>query len=282
MDLILSIKIFILLIAAGIAAYTDYKTGYIYNWITFPLIIIGFLFLVLESFIYPVLGYLYFFKILFFSILVYGVGYLFYYFGKLGGGDVKFFIGLVLLVPYVNDQLFILWVLIISSLSSVLIVSIKYLFILFKKLSKKQILKIVFERRIKIIFYFILFVLFTYFLVSSINILGFPKIYLLLILPIFLGLFSVVFEPEIKKYIYLKRKLLKDLEDGDVLAIDFLSKDVFKKLNMKNRVVLEEKDLLRIRKLKIKSLPIFDNLPRFGPYIFLGVLLSFVFLFFVF
>jgi archaeal preflagellin peptidase FlaK len=88
-DLILIIKIVILLITTGVAAYTDYKTGYIYNWISFPLIIIGFLFLIFESFIFPVFGTYYFLKVLIITGIIYGVGYLFYYFGKLGGGDVK-------------------------------------------------------------------------------------------------------------------------------------------------------------------------------------------------
>jgi len=281
-DLLLIIKFCILLVAAGIGAYTDYKTGYIYNWITFPLIVIGLLFLIFESFIFPILGYIYFLKVLLYTAIIYGVGYLFYYFGKLGGGDIKLFLGINLLIPFVNNQMFILWVLILSSLSSVLIVSTKYLFILFKKLSSKQI-KLIFKERIyKVLIYFVIFILFCYILNSSVKVLGFSKLTLLILLPILLGLFSVILEPEIKKYIYLCEKTLDKIEEGDVISFEFLSSDVIKKLNMKNRQVIEDKDLLIIKNLKLKTLPIYDNLPRFGPYIFIGIIFSVAFIFFIF
>ncbi len=279
---LLFIKIFILLIASGIGAYTDYKTGYIYNWITFPLIVIGFLFLIFESFIYNALGYLYFLKVIVITAIIYGVGYLFYYYGKLGGGDVKLFLGLNLLLPYVNGQLFILWVLIISSLSSVLIISVKYMFILSKKIKRKEMKVILRERRLKIVAYLLIFVIFTYFLCTAVNTLGFSKEYLFLLLPIFVGLFTVLFEEEIKKYIYLRNKPLKEVEEGDVVSFENLSEEIKKKLNMQERQVIEEKDMLVIKNLTVKTLPIYDNLPRFGPYILIGVIFSFVILYFFF
>lgn len=279
---LLFIKIFILLVASGIGAWTDYKTGYIYNWITFPLIVIGFLFLLFESFIYPSLGYLYFLKVIVITAIIYGVGYLFYYYGKLGGGDVKLFLGLNLLLPYVNDQLFILWVLIISSLSSVLIISVRYMFILSKKIKRKELMVILKERRLKIVLYLLIFVIFSYFLCMAVNTAGFSKIYLFLLLPIFVGLFTVLFEEEIKKYIYLRNKPLKEVEEGDVISFENLSEDIKKKLNMQERQVIEEKDMLVIKHLTVKTLPIYDNLPRFGPYILIGIIFSFVILYFFF
>lgn len=279
---LLFIKMFILLVASGIGAWTDYKTGYIYNWITFPLIIIGFLFLIFESFLYNALGYMYFLKVLFYTAIIYGVGYLFYYFGKLGGGDVKLFLGLNLLVPYVNGQLLIIWVLIISSLFSVLIVSIKYLFILSRKISLKKLVVILKNRISKILIYLLIFLMFVYLLSHTVKILSLSKLYLLLLLPIFLGLTSVIMEPEVKKYIYLRNKPLRKVEEGDVICFESLSKKIALKLNMKNRSVIEEKDLLIIKNLDVKSLPIYDNLPRFGPYIFIGVIVSFLYLFFIF
>lgn len=278
-DLLLIIKIIILLIATGISAYTDHKTGYIYNWISFPLIIIGFLFLIFESFINlssSILGLYYFLKVIIITLIIYGVGYLFYYFGKLGGGDVKLFVGINLLLPYINGQLFILWILIISSFLSVFIVSIKYLFILFKKLGFKKILLIFKERYLKVIFYILIFICFIYFINTSINILKLSKLYFLILIPLFLGIFSVILEKEIKKYIYLVNKPLKKIEEGDVLCFDSLSKEIIKKLNMNNRQVIEEKDLLIIKRLDVKSLPIYDNLPRFGPYIFFGVITTLI------
>ena len=276
------IKIFLVIVACSIAAYTDHKTGYIYNWITFPLIIIGFLFLLFESFIFPVFGYIYFLKVLLYTGIIYGVGYLFYYFGKLGGGDVKLFLGINLSLPYLNGQIFILWLLILSSLSSVLIVSIKYMYILFKKLKFKKILNILKERISKVILYLLMLIFFTYFLYYSITVLEQSIFYLFLIVPIFFGFFSVIFDKEIKNYIYLKNKFINKIEDGDVLCVEKVSKEVREKLNLKGREVLEEKDLETIKKLNLKSLPIYDNLPRFGPYILIGCILSIYFLMFLF
>ncbi|MDD4050016.1 MAG: A24 family peptidase [Candidatus ainarchaeum sp.] len=281
-EIILFIKLFIILIATGIGAWTDCKTGYIYNWITFPLIILGLLLLILESFILFNLGWFYFLKVFIIGSLIYGIGYLFYYFGKLGGGDVKLFLGIHLLVPYVNGQLLILWVLILSSLLSVLIVSIKYLFILFKKITFTEFKKIIKTRTSKMIIYLLMFIFFVFLLYSAIYNVGFSKYYFFLLIPIFIGLLTVLFEEEIKKYIYLKRKALRKIEEGDVLAIEFLSKELLNKLNMGNRQVIEEKDLLIIKNLDVKSLPIYDNLPRFGPYILLGFIFAVLYLFFLF
>lgn len=276
MDLIF-LKIIILLIAAGIAAYTDYKTGYIYNWLTFSLMFIGLLFLIFESFVYLPLGYIHFLKVIIITLVIYGIGYLFYYYGKLGGGDVKFFIALNLLVPYIHNQPFILYVLVFSSLTSVLIVSIRYMFILFKKV-KKDFLKILFSKKIKLILYVVMFLFFSYFVFNSINILSLPKLYALVLLPIFFGMFVVLFEPQIKEHIYLKHKPLKEIELGDVIAIEHLSQTLKDKLNLKKRLVLEQEDIDILKSLKIKTFPVYDNLPRFGPYIFIGIIISFLIL----
>ena len=132
----LLIKILILVIATAIAAYTDYKTSFIFNWLSLPLISLGLISIVLESFVFKnPLGWNYFLNVLLISILIYGIGYVFYYYGKLGFGDIKLFIGINLLLPYFYGKVTILWLLILSSLSSVLIVSIKYIFILLKKIS---------------------------------------------------------------------------------------------------------------------------------------------------
>jgi hypothetical protein len=203
-----------------------------------------------------------------------------YYFGKLGGGDIKLFIGINLILPYFNGQLTILWVLILSSLLSVLIVSIRYLFILSKKIKKRELKNIIKNRKLSIyrsIFIFILF--FILFLYSVL--LGVFSFWLFfLLLPIILGLLAMIFEPEIKKYIYLKRRKINELEDGDVLATEFLPKHIFLKLKLGKRLVLEEDDIKRFKKIKslnIKTLPIYYNLPRFGPYIFFGLLLFLIF-----
>jgi hypothetical protein len=206
------------------------------------------------------------------GVAIYAIGYLLYYFGKLGGGDIKLFIGIHLMMPYYLGQLFIIWLLIVSSLLSVLIVSSTYLFKLYKKLKLRSLLKIVSKRGSLVIRCLLFLILFIFLVYYSINILSLTKWVYLVLIPIGLGLIAMIFEEEIKKYIYLRRKPLSKLEEGDVLAVEFVSKSLLEKLGLGKKTVLEENDLLRIKKLKgIKTLPIFDYLPRFGVYIFLGV-----------
>ena len=277
MDLLLFIKILIILIATAIAAYTDYKTSYIYNWLTLPLALLGLIITALEAFVLRVpLGYIYFLKVISIALIIYFIGYLFYYFGKLGGGDIKLFIGIHLVMPFYFNQLTILWLLILSSLLAVILVSTRYLVKLYRIIDWKTWKSLLLKRKLTILKVIILLAAFALLIGYSISTLGLSKLYYLLLLPILLGLKVTIFEEEIKKYIYLKNKNVNKLEDGDVLAIDLISKELLVKLNLKKREVLEEKDLINIKKLKIKSLPIYDNLPRFGPYIFLGLIVFLV------
>ena len=274
MDLLI-LKIIILVIACFISSYTDFKKGYIYNWLTFPLIGLGLIFLVLDSFIINSLGYIYFLKVIGTAVLIYLIGYLMYYFGKLGGGDIKLFIGIHLLLPYLNNQLTILWVILFSSLLSVLIISVVYSFRLIrvfkiKNINFSELLKSKKKEIIKSLFFFLIFL---FMLIYSSSVLYFSSFYFLILVPIFFGLFIVVFEKEVKEYIYLEYKLVKDLEDGDVLAVEYLKDLTLSDLKLKNRTVIEEKDILRFKKSKkIKRLPIYYNLPKFGPFIFLGLI----------
>lgn len=270
----LLIKIIVLVIATAIAAYTDYKTSYIFNWLSLPLISLGLISITLESFVFKnPLGWNYFLNVLGISVLIYAIGYVFYYYGKLGFGDIKLFIGINLLLPYFYGKVTILWLLILSSLSSVLIVSIKYIFILVKKIKKKEWKKIIKERRSNILKSSALLLMFLVLFGFSIFNLHLSLWFLVLLIPIILGLFISVFDHEIKKYIYTRNKKISKLDDGDVLAMEFISKSMLKKLGMGNREVIEDRDLKRFKKLDIKEIPIYDNLPRFGPYILVGLII---------
>jgi Flp pilus assembly protein protease CpaA len=260
------LRIIILLVFTSIAAYTDYKTGYIYEWNSYSLIILG---LILNFIVFPFSTNL---NIIFIALFIFLFGYIVYYFGKIGGGDIKLFIGIHLILPYYYNQLFILFVLISSSLLCVIIVSIRYLITIFKKikLNKNLFLK----KRKEILKSFLLLIFFIFLLHYSILTSDLPNMLYLAIIPIFLGLITTIFEEEIREYIYLVNKDIKDLEIGDVLAIDKLSKTKLNKLNIGNRQVLEEKDIKRFKKMKLKKLPIYYNLPKFAPYILLGVIFS--------
>lgn len=275
---ILYLRITVLLIACGIAAYTDHKTGYINDWVSYPLIAIGLLINIFTLGFYTILS------ILATTALIYLIGLIFYKLGKIGGGDIKLFMGINLILPTFKTEPFFLWTLIFACMLSVLFVSVKYLFklILLKKITLKKIS----TKKFLILKSFFLFIFYFVFLYFAIEIRGLSSWIYLSLLPIFFGLIIMVFEKEIKQYIYLRKKPINKLEEGDVLAKEFVSKDLNNKLSLDKITVLEEKDLLFIKKkskiYNIKTLPIYDNLPRFGPYILLGALCVLIFFGFLF
>ena len=99
-----------------------------------------------------------------------------------------------------------------------------------------------------------------------------PSYIYLTIPPMFFGCIVMILEDEIKEYIYLRRKPISKLEEGDVLAIEFCNKELLKETGLEKRAVLEKEDIDLLKKLKYKSIPIYDYLPRFGIYILLGAI----------
>ncbi len=268
-ETIFVIRIILLLVAVALAAYTDYKTGYIYDWISLPLIAIG---LIINIFTYPFKTLI---PIILIAVGIYLFGYFAYYFGKIGGGDIKLFIGIHLILPYLNNQLFIFWVIIVSSLLSVMFVSISYAIKLNKKIKiNKRLLK---KKKSKIFKSMILFLVFLVFVIFATSTGDMPTIVYITIPPMFFGSIIIIFEDEIKRHIYLKQKPISKLEEGDVFASEFAKKELITKLKLGKRTVLEKEDILRAKSLKLKALPIFDNLPRFGIYILFGVLCVLIF-----
>lgn len=263
-DFVFLIRILFLLLAVGLSAYYDNKTGYIYDWITLPLIAIG---LIINLFVFPFTKVI---SILLVAFVIYLVGYFAYYFGKIGGGDIKLFIGIHLILPFINTQLFILWVIIASSLLSVLIVSFSYVFKLYGKVKLTK--EFFYKKKYKILFSFLFFFFFLFLCYYVVSYDNFSKIIYLTIPPMFFGSFVLILEDEVKKHIYLKKKQLNKLEEGDVLATEFCTKKFLKETGLEKRAVLDKKDFLLFKKLKYKTIPIYDNLPRFGIYILLGVI----------
>jgi len=276
---ILILKIVLVILACGVAAYTDYKTGLIQNWLTYPLMIIGLLFVVYESFLAPVsFGITYLFNVFLIGAIIFVSGFFLYRTGKLGGGDIKLFLGIHLVIPYYLGQIVILWLLIAASLLSVLFVSVYYLYLLKQKLKLKNMFKLMLKRKwlvLKSILMFLIFFAFIYIFVFRFEV---SKFYFLILIPLLFGLKLMIFEEEVRKYIYLKQKSILKLEDGDVLALEFIKKDLLIKLKLNGKNILEEGDIKRLKKIKtLKSLPIYDSLPRFGPFIFFGLVIIILF-----
>lgn len=269
-----SIKVFILITACIIASFTDLKKGIIPDFVTLPLIILGIGFNVFEFNLMNLNFSLMNFVpgiVVFFAFLV------LYYFGKIGGGDVKLFTGIALLIPFHQSFPFIVSVLFFSSLFAVLFFSIYYSLKYLRKgidfnENKKSIQQAVFLG---------IFLIAYFYLLISFNFMQFYSAFILAI-PLFFALLFIAFQQGIKKNFFLKSIPLAELEEDEVIAKEFLSKELKEKfekekLNFNMKGIITEEDKIKLRKLRISSLPVLRSLPPFAPFILLGVLLSLIF-----
>ena len=88
-------RIISVLLISAFSAYSDIKEGLIWDEITLPAILLGiFLNLFPLQPLYLALG-----------ILTFAFGYFLYYFGKLGGGDVKLLTAVALLLPFYKSNI---------------------------------------------------------------------------------------------------------------------------------------------------------------------------------
>jgi len=261
MELIL-LRQLIILIAGSAGAYIDFKTGYIYDWITLPLIGTGLLFNLVEQ-EFVGIGI---------AALVFVIGYVLYYAGKIGGGDVKLYTGIAMALPFFNGGIFILQVVILSALTAIIFLSSYYTIKYFRKgidigYNKQGI--------IKASGFLVILIIYFYMLSNT----GFVSLrYLQMFgLPLVFGLLFVALEKGIRKEFFLKKIKLKDLEEDELIALDFMDKSEKEKISQGFKGVIGEKEKIRLAKKGIKELLVYRDLPRFGPFIFLGVLLVFIF-----
>ncbi|MFH1391280.1 MAG: A24 family peptidase [Candidatus Diapherotrites archaeon] len=261
MELILLRQLAILL-AAGVGGYVDFKTGYIYDWITIPLIVFGlFMNLIEQEFLGIGLG-----------LLVFGIGYALYYTGKIGGGDVKLYTGIALALPFFNNSVFIIQAVLLSALTSIIFLSTYYMIKYFRKGINFQYNK---QGIMRALGFLVILIVYLFVLSKT----GFVSInYLLMFgLPLSFGLLFIAFEKGIRKEFFLKKIKLKDIEEDEIIAFDFMSEKEREKFGKGFKGVYGEKEKKELEKKGIKEIFVYRNLPRFGVFIFLGVLLAFAF-----
>lgn len=250
MDLFI-VKIIIVLIATGIAALTDFKTGYIYDWITYPFIGLGVLISIIEG---------NFTSGLLFGAMVFIFGALLYYSGKLGGGDVKLFTGIPFYFPTYNGLPFILIVILCATFSALLFYGFDNIIYLSKKPPRNFVLNIFvaiavavlvgmfFKRNIYIALFF--------FVIS------------------FLALITLMFKENIVSARYKKEIKVSELLDDDLADLTVIGKG--------EMVPLDKKLLEQIQK-KLKQddkITVYRDMPVFGPFIFLGTIIAFIWLYY--
>jgi len=258
-----------LIVLAGtlISTYTDIKTGLILDKVTYPMILAGLLFTAADIFT----GWN--FIQLLIPVGVFALGYLLYYAGKLGGGDVKIFTAMALLLPYYRNEPFVLNVLLIAALSSVMAISVYYLSKYFRKAKKGSRIK---ENRRELLKAFMLGIaLLLYFLV--LHQLGFLALWhvLLLFIPLLFALLFLAFQKGIKESFFLKRIPISKLEEDEIIAREFLSKDILAGSGLSLKGIITKEDAKKLKDAGLKKVPVYRGMPPFAPFLLLGVIISF-------
>ncbi len=268
------------LAGTAIAAYTDFTTTYIPDKLNYAMIAIGLAYVWLS---FPVPEATNFTII---AAAVFVVGLILYLFGQLGGGDVKLFAALALLLPQYPVDIASLNVLgpiaapyppvvsifFAAAVISMVFVPLGYLNKLYhdrkriKGLQKKAGYGILFSAATLPIFY--IWSLFSFRA-------------LVIALPIMLGAFTLAFKGDILERYIAKKKKVKDLNEDDVLALELMPESTVKKLGVGMRKTFFDSELKKIKALakknKVSTVLVADNLPTFGPFILVGLVLTLLF-----
>ena len=249
------LRVAAVLLGTAIAAYTDAKTGLIPDKATYGMIALGVVFNLIEFdpnlFIVPV--------------VVFAVGFALYWLGKIGGGDVKLFTGIAMLVPFLEGNVFVVHVLLAAALLSIVFYSTYYTVRYFRK-------GISFEENKQGIFKAgLLLVMMTAYLyyVYTAGFMGTVPAALFYIVVLF-ALVFISLEKGIKKNFFLKDVSIEKLEEDEVIAEEFLKDSLKEKLALKGKGILGEKEIAKLKEAGIKIIPVYRNMPPFAPFILLG------------
>lgn len=250
-----------LTLATLVAAVTDFKTGLITDWTTYPLVAIGLgISLWTQNWVGIGLAVVVF-------VFLYGL----YYMGKIGGGDVKLFTGMALVLPFYNGHFFLLSALFYAGLTAIIGYTLYYLYKI-----KKDKHKVVFsENKTSILKGALFFLLFTLYaaLLAWINALSvWMAAFLWAALSI--GCVFIALETVIKKHYFCKTVAVSELGDDELLATEFTDEKVLKKLNLGIKGVIGSTEKQKLLELGIKKITIYATPPKFGPFIFIGTALA--------
>jgi prepilin signal peptidase PulO-like enzyme (type II secretory pathway) len=256
------------LISSGIGAWTDYKTGLINDWITYPLIALG---LVLNLIEWNLIG-------IGLGLIVFLIGFIAYYSGKLGGGDVKLFAGIALMLPFFEGKLFVLSALFFGSIASVLFYGMYYPLKYFRKGIDFELNK----KRIQMSFLLFVFLIIYFWFMNSFGVVSI-EILALVFIVVLVGLMFFALEKGIRKEFFLKKIKVTELDEDEVLVLDeklIEEQNEIQKikelLSLKFKGVLGEKEKQKLINAGIKEVFVYRNLPKFGPFIFVGCVLAMV------
>jgi Flp pilus assembly protein protease CpaA len=277
---------------AGVAysSYTDIKTGDVPDKLSHSMIGIG---AILVAFSYPMAEAVWIFAM---AAAVFALGFIMYIFGQMGGGDVKLFAALTLLIPYypISLQPFLAsigitphpstfpFIVSIFILSGIFFMAIIPIFYLRKIIGKKEKIPD-FRKKILIgIVYCIVIspVIAMWFTLS--------KFLAIIFIPMFFALMIIPFKDDIVVLFFARKKKVKDLNEEDVLALEMLKKETIAKLGLWRKTFTEmelKKIRQRARKYRITTVYVCEDLPKYVPYILASLIVNLIigdfFLFFL-
>lgn len=286
------LRVAVALAGTSAAAYQDAKTSFIDDKITISMIALGTILNLAtldQSFVFSSLGV---------TALIFAVGYLFYRSGQLGGGDVLLFCGiqsLLPLYPYATAAEAFKAVgagvppmAVALALPTVPIFLSVYISSAFFGIAGSGIIyaaKLYAKTRFRKLnpdwltggAFFALSAAMLYWLV---NLFGMDFLRALTVtLFLFPALFLITFKRDISHNIALKWIPLSKMEDEDVIENTLLPQDVVEKYGIGRVLTTDQRKVLAEveRKEKIAKFPVQKDLPRFGPYILLGLLATLYF-----
>jgi Flp pilus assembly protein protease CpaA len=267
------------LVGVAYSSYTDIKTGEVSDRLSHSMIGIG---AIIVAFAYPFATAVW---ILAMAGVVFGLGFLMYIFGQMGGGDVKLFTALTLLVPYYPDSIrsfvaslgitpvasnypFIVSVFILSGIFFMLVIPLFYLKKIFAKQAKIP------EFRKKLVFGLVYCAILSPILYLWF---GMSRYVTILFVPMFFALLIIPFKDDIVVLFFARKKKVANLNDDDVMALETMSKTTITKLGLWRKTFTPpeiKKIKERARKYKIATVMVCEDLPKYVPYIFLSLILN--------
>lgn len=254
-------RVAVMLLGCLAAAYTDARTGLIYDKITYPMIAIAVLLNIFEqNWVFLAAG-----------MLVFGIGYAIYYAGKIGGGDVKLFSAIAMLLPIYSGELFLLNAMFASALLAVTFYAVYFLLKYWKQGIQFQ------ENRgsMKKAALFGVFVAAYFGALVQLEMVSVASA-TLLAAPLLLAVLFMAFEHGIRKNFFLKQVKLKELEEDEVIAVDFLEERVKKGLKLGFKGVFGGREISELEKMGVKDVPVYRGMPPFAPFILLGCIAALV------
>lgn len=253
-----TIRTISLITATGIAAYTDHKTGYIYDTITIPLILIGATLNIIESKYYAFI----------LPIIIYATGYLLYKTGKIGGGDVKLYTGIAMIMPSENNS-FIINSILFSTITAITYISAYYTIKYAKKGIDWQLNKDNIQKAI-----ILATIITTYTIIATNTNNTIKTIAQITYIPLILGCVYIALEKGIKKEFFLKKIKTSEAEEDEIIAKEFMDKKTTTKTKNLIKELMQPEEIKELEKTGIKHVLVYRDLPKFGPFIFIGTIIA--------